>query len=116
MLLIKKIKIVENKNEKYELNLKHQDTNHSNKSNNSNIIISFNNNEWMFFLIRERQVTPLYILNLICSFIQMSFILSKHILLSNDFSIEFKYIASNNKGVIIYNIYILICFLIVLVD
>ncbi len=114
--LIKKIRIVENKNEKYELNLKHQDSNHSNKTNNSNITISFNNNEWMFFLIRERQITPLYILNLICSFIQMSFILSKHFLLSNDFSIKFKCIASNNKAIIIYNVYILICFLNILVN
>ena len=35
--LIKKNKIFENEKKKYELNLKHQDSNHSNKTNNNNI-------------------------------------------------------------------------------
>ena len=115
--LIKKLKLSEKVNESYELNLKSKE---SKESHNSNLVVSFHNSDWIFFLIRERQIIPLYILNLICSFIQMAFILSKHSLLKDYFSNEnnnkYKYIELNNTGFIIYYFYIFICFLNVLVN
>ena len=116
-IIIKKLKILEKKNIKYELNLKHQESSSSNKS--SNLVVSFENNEWMFISIRERQITPLYILNLICSFIQMSFVFSKHFLLGNYFVKNEKKIEINedkNLGFFIYYSYFIICFINVLVN
>jgi hypothetical protein len=109
-----KLKKFENRHESYELKLKHQD---SAVSNNSNLVVSFQNNDWMFFLIRERQIKPLYILNLICSFIQMVFILSKHFLLENFFQKdEYKLISLKDEGYIIYYFYLIFCFLNVFVN
>ena len=112
--VIDKLKKIEKRNESYELKLKHKD---SEISNNSNLVISFHNNEWMFILIRERQIIPLYILNLICSFIQMTFVLSKHFLLEDFFQKdEYKLICLKNKGYIIYYFYLIFCFLNVFVN
>lgn len=112
--LIIKVKNYENKNESYELSLKNKD---SNLSRNSGLILSFHNNEWVYFLIRERQILPLYILNLICSFIQMLFVLSKNFLLEDFFQKdEYKLISLKNSAYIIYYNYLIICFLNVLVN
>ena len=71
----------------------------------------------MFFLMREKQVKPLYILNLLCSFIQLSFILTKHFLLDEHFEKKiYKIKFHTNEGCIIYYIYITICFLNILVN
>lgn len=89
----------------------------SETSNISNFGASFKNNEWMFFLIRERQITPLYILNLICSFIQMLFILSKHFLLEKYFQKgEYTIKILKNNGYIIYYFYLIMCFVNVMVN
>ena len=119
--LIKKIKNYEKRNESYELHLKTKNSensfNNDNSNSNSNIILSFHNKEWMYFSMRERQIIPLYILDLICSFLQMSFIISKHFFLENYFDNNvFKIKASNNNGYIIYYIYLFICYLNVLVN
>ena len=116
--LIKKLKTYEKRNESYELNLKSKIS--VEESNNSNLFVSFYNNEWLFFLIRERQIIPLYILNLICSFIQMSFILSKHFVLENFFEKEqeyqYKIKSLKKEGIIIYYLYTVFCLLNVLVN
>lgn len=75
---------------------------------------SDNNSEWTYVLIREKQITPLYILNLICSFLQMSFIFIKHFLLKDYFAkdeYEFVLVSYEPEGYIIYYIYLIICFL-----
>ena len=118
--LIKKIKTYENTSESYELRLKTKDSLYSNTnySNSNKVVLSFHNNEWIYFLIRERQISPLYISNLICSFIQMSFILSKQFLL-NDIIFkkgEYRVISLTNHGYIIYYIYLFICFINALVN
>ena len=115
--LIKKIKIYEKTNESYEIKLKSKDSLYSNTNNSNKVVLSFQNNEWMYFLMRERQIVPLYVLNLICSFIQMSFILSKQFILNDIFKKnEYRVISLTNKGYIIYYIYIFICFLNALVN
>jgi hypothetical protein len=89
----------------------------SNNSNTSNLFLSIKDNDWMFFLMREKQVKPLYILNLLCSFIQLIFILSKHFLLDGHFGKRiYKIKIQTNEGCIIYYIYITICFLNILVN
>ena len=89
----------------------------SNISNTSNLLLSFKDNDWMFFLMREKQVKPLYILNLLCSFIQLIFIISKHFLLDGHFEKRiYKIKIQTNEGCIIYYIYITICFLNILVN
>ena len=115
--IIIKLKKYEERSESYALNLKHKESGLSNNSNKSDLVVSFHNNEWLFFLIRERQILPLYILNLICSFIQMSFVLSKQFLLQDFFKKdEYKVISLKKSGYIIYYIYLIICFLNVLVN
>lgn len=65
----------------------------------------------LFFMIRKKQITPLYILNLSCSFFQLLFILSKNFLFTDLFKkIEYK-LESENEGYIIYYIYLLTFFL-----
>ena len=112
--LIKKLKTYEKRNESYELTLKKSKYS-AEESHNSNLFVSFYNNEWLFFLIRERQIIPLYILNLICSFIQMSFILSKHFILDDYFEKEqeyqYKIKSLKNEGIIIYYFYLIFCLL-----
>lgn len=109
--IIKKIKHLEKANI-YQIRQKE-----SNNSNNSHLFLSFKDNDWMFFLMREKQVKPLYILNLLCSFIQLIFILSKHFLLDGHFEKKiYKIKIQTNEGCIIYYIYITICFLNILVN
>ena len=109
--IIKKIKHLEKANI-YQIKQKE-----SNNSNYSNLFLSFKDNDWMFFLMREKQVKPLYILNLLCSFIQLIFILSKHFLLDGHFEKRiYKIKIQTNEGCIIYYIYITICFLNILVN
>jgi len=110
---IKKLKVFEQKNQKFELNLKHKES-QGNKS--TKLMVSFNNNEWMFFTIRERQITPLYIINLICSFIQMIFILSKHYLLVNFFEKNKKIKILKSEGYFIYYFYLFICYINALIN
>lgn len=110
---IKKLKVFEQKNQKFELNLKRKESS-DNKS--TRLMVSFNNNEWMFFTIRERQITPLYIINLICSFIQMIFILSKHYLLVNFFERNKKIKIIKSEGYFIYYFYIVICYINALIN
>ena len=116
--LIKKLKSFEKRNELYELSSKSK--NSVEGIHNSNLFVSFYNNEWIFFLIRERQIIPLYILNLICSFIQMSFILSKHFVLDDYFEKEqeyqYKIKSLKNEGYIIYYFYLIFCLLNILVN
>ena len=112
--LIKKIKTYENTNESYELRLKTKDSlfSNTNYSNSNKVIFSFQNNEWIYFLIREKQISPLYISNLICSLIQMSFIISKLFLLNDIFkNDEYRVISLTNNGYIIFYIYLFICLL-----
>ena len=110
---IKKLKIFEQKNQKFELNLKNKES-LGNKS--TKLMVSFNNNEWMFFTIRERQIVPLYIINLICSFIQMIFILSMHYLLDNFFERNKKIKILKSEGYFIYYFYLFICYLNALIN
>ena len=111
---IKKLKVFEEKNQKFELNLKNKESSSGNKS--TKLMVSFNNNEWMFFSIRERQITPLYIINLICSFIQMIFILSKHYILENFFEKNKKIKILKSEGYFIYYFYLVICYINVFIN
>lgn len=113
--LIKKIRLVEKSNEAH-IHAKRVSSS-TTYSHNSNIFVSFKNNDWMFFLIRERQVHPLYILNLICSSCQMIFILCKHFILNGFFEKQIYVVKTQKREAsIIYYIYILFCFLNVLVN
>ena len=113
--LIKKIRLVEKSNEAH-VHAKRASSSTA-YSHNSNVFVSFTNNNWMFFLIRERQVHPLYILNLICSSLQMVFILSKHFILNGFFEKKIYIIKTKREeAYIIYYIYVLSCFLNVLVN
>ena len=110
---IKKLKVFEQKNQKFEFNLKHKE---SQGTKSTKLMVSFYNNEWMFFSIRERQITPLYIINLICSFIQMIFILSKHYLLVNFFEKNKKIKIVKSEGYFIYYFYLFICYINALIN
>ena len=113
--LIKKIRLVEKSNEAH-INAKRAGSS-TTYSHGSNVFVSFKNNDWMFFLIRERQVHPLYLLNLICSSFQMIFILCKHFILNGFFGKIIYIIKTDRKeAIIIYYIYVLFCFLNVLVN
>ena len=108
-VLIKKLDKFESANELCDLNVKK--TLKSQSSLTSNLKLDFHSTEWMFFIIRKKQISPLYILNLICSFIQMIFILFKNFILTEHFKkIEYKLI-STDEGYIIYYIYLLTYFL-----
>lgn len=110
---IKKLKVFEEKNQKFELNLKNKEST-DNKS--TKLMVSFNNNEWLFFTIRERQITPLYIINLICSFLHLIFILSKHYLLMNFFERKKKIKILKSEGYFIYYFYLVICYINALIN
>ena len=106
--LIKKLEKFEKNNESYDLFLRKKSTIGSAKS--EHFTVSFYSQE-LFFMIRKKQITPLYILNLSCSFFQLLFILSKNFLFTDLFKkIEYK-LESENEGYIIYYIYLLTFFL-----
>ena len=111
--LIKKLEKYEINNESYDLYYKRSTSEFSNKS--EHFIVSFYSTE-LFFMIRKKQITPLYMLNLFCSFIQMVFILFKNFILTEYFQkIEYKLI-STNEGYIIYYIYLLTYFLNIMIN
>ena len=111
--LIKKLEKYEINNESYDLYYKRSTSEFSNKS--EHFIVSFYSTE-LFFMIRKKQITPLYMLNLFCSFIQMAFILFKNFILTEYFQkIEYKLI-STNEGYIIYYIYLLTYFLNIMIN
>ncbi len=113
-VLIKKLDKFESANELCDLNVKK--TLKSQSSLTSNLKLDFHSTEWMFFIIRKKQISPLYILNLICSFIQMIFILFKNFILTEHFKkIEYKLI-STDEGYIIYYIYLLTYFLNIMIN
>ena len=70
--LIKKLDKYEKKNETFDLYLR-KNTMRTSGAKSEHFIFSVYSQE-LFFLIRKKQVTPLYIVNLICSFIQMMLI------------------------------------------
>ena len=111
--LIKKLEKYEIRNESYDLELKKSISELSNKS--EHFVVSFYSEE-LFFMIRKKQIIPLYVLNLACSFIQMIFIVLKN------FVFEDYYIKINNKlistteGYIIYYIHLLAYFLNIMIN
>ena len=111
--LIKKLEKYETNNESYDLYYKRSLSEHSNKS--EHFVVSFYSTE-LFFMIRKKQIMPLYVLNLLCSFIQMIFLLFKNFILNEYFQkIEYKLI-STNEGYIIYYIYLLTYFLNIMIN
>ena len=111
--LIKKLEQYGINNESYDILLKKSISSQCN--NSEHFVVSFYSNE-LFFMIRKKQITPLYILNLICSFIQMIFILFKNFILTEYFKkIDYKLI-STNEGYIIYYIYLLTYFLNIMIN
>ena len=111
--LIKKLEQYGINNESYDILLKKSISSECN--NSEHFVVSFYSNE-LFFMIRKKQITPLYILNLICSFIQMIFILFKNFILTEYFKkIDYKLI-STNEGYIIYYIYLLTYFLNIMIN
>ena len=81
--LIKKLDKYETKNETFDLFLRKYNTKNSVKS--EHFVFSFYSQE-LFFMVRKKQITPLYIVNLLCSFIQMIFIFLKSFILTDIFS------------------------------
>ena len=99
--LIKKLEKYETRNESYDLYFKKSISEFSNKS--EHFVINFNSAE-LFFMIRKKQIIPLYILNLICSFIQMLFIVLKNFVFTDYFKKIDNKLISTTEGYIIYYI------------
>jgi hypothetical protein len=110
--LIKKLDKYEKKSETFDLFLR---KNTAKTSKSEHFIFSVYSQE-LFFLIRKKQITPLYIVNLICSFIQMMFILLATFALTEMFFKKDNKIVSTNTGYIIYYIYLLSYFLNIMVN
>ena len=112
--LIKKLDKYEKKNETFDLFLR-KNTTRTSGAKSEHFIFSVYSQE-LFFLIRKKQVTPLYIVNLICSFIQMMFILLGSFVLTNIFSKKDFKLISTDTGYIIYYIYLLSYFINIMVN
>ena len=112
--LIKKLDKYEKKNETFDLFLR-KNTTRTSCAKSEHFIFSVYSQE-LFFLIRKKQVTPLYIVNLICSFIQMMFILLSSFVLSDIFYKKDYKLVSTDTGYIIYYIYLLNYFLNIMVN
>ena len=111
--LIKKLDKYETKNETFDLFLRKYNTKNSVKS--EHFVFSFYSQE-LFFMVRKKQITPLYIVNLLCSFIQMIFIFLKSFILTDIFSKKDNKIVSTDEGYIIYYIYLLSYFLNIMIN
>ena len=111
--LIKKLDKYETKNETFDLFLRKYNTKNSVKS--EHFVFSFYSQE-LFFMVRKKQITPLYIVNLLCSFIQMIFIFLKSFILTDIFSKRDNKIVSTDEGYIIYYIYLLSYFLNIMIN
>ena len=111
--LIKKLDKYETKNETFDLFLRKYNTKNSVKS--EHFVFSFYSQE-LFFMVRKKQITPLYIVNLLCSFIQMIFIFLKSFILTDIFSKRDNKIVSTDEGYIIYYIYLLSYFLNIIIN
>ena len=112
--LIKKLDKYEKKHETFDLFLR-KNTTRTSCAKSEHFIFSVYSQE-LFFLIRKKQVTPLYIVNLICSFIQMMFILLSSFVLSDIFYKKNYKLVSTDTGYIIYYIYLLNYFLNIMVN
>ena len=110
--LIQKLEKYEKKSETFDLFLR---KNTAKTSKSEHFVFSVYSQE-LFFLIRKKQLTPLYIVNLLCSFIQMLFILLGTFVLTNMFFKKNNKIVSTNTGYIIYYIYLLSYFLNIMVN
>ena len=113
-----KIKMYENTNESNEKRSQKSLCSNTNTNCNANnkVELTFQNNEWMYFIMRKKQITLLYILNLIGSFLQLLFIILKHIFDDIFQKDQYRVISLKFHGYIIYYIYIFICFLNALVN
>ena len=111
--LIKKLEKYETRNESYDLYFKKSISEFSNKS--EHFVINFNSAE-LFFMIRKKQIIPLYILNLICSFIQMLFIVLKNFVFTDYFKKIDNKLISTTEGYIIYYIQLLAYFLNIMIN
>ena len=111
--LLKKLDKYETKNETFDLFLRKYNTKNSVKS--EHFVFSFYSQE-LFFMVRKKQITPLYIVNLLCSFIQMIFIFLKSFILTDIFSKKDNKIVSTDEGYIIYYIYLLSYFLNIMIN
>ena len=110
--LIQKLEKYEKKSETFDLFLR---KNTAKTSKSEHFVFSVYSQE-LFFLIRKKQLTPLYIVNLLCSFIQMLFILLGTFVLTNMFFKKNNKIVSTDTGYIIYYIYLLSYFLNIMVN
>ena len=89
--------------------------NTKNSVKSEHFVFSFYSQE-LFFMVRKKQITPLYIVNLLCSFIQMIFIFLKSFILTDIFSKKDNKIVSTDEGYIIYYIYLLSYFLNIMIN
>ena len=112
--LIKKLEKYEIKNETFDIFLRKSSLKSSIKS--EHFVISFYSQE-LFFLIRKKQITPLYILNFICSLLQLLFILFKNYIFTDDFiKKDRKTLPQNNIGYLIYYFHLLTYFLNIMIN
>lgn len=112
--LITKLDKYEKKNETFDIFLR-KNTTRTSGAKSEHFIFSVYSQE-LFFLIRKKQVTPLYIFNLICSFVQMLFIFLGSFVLTDMFSKKDYKLVSTDTGYIIYYIYLLSYFLNIMVN
>ena len=89
-----------------------------NNKNPSNIVTS-DQRDWIFFAMRKKQIKPLFIINLICSLIQIIFILLYIFVFTentDNTNNEKQIIPNTTYEKIIYYSYLIICFMIVSVN
>ena len=80
---------------------------------NASNLITIDQRDWIFFAMRKKQIKPLFIINLVCSLIQIIFMILNIIFFEINSS---KIIPDSNYGIIIYYVYLVICFFIVSVN
>jgi hypothetical protein len=108
---IKKI----NKTEKQNLEVIFDSSDELPNSNENLLIqkteeVSKKENDFIFYHKRENQIKPLYKINLVCTFLQLSFILTVLIIPNINFKKEsYKVIPETTLSQIFYYVYIIVC-------
>ena len=112
--LLAKIKKI-NKTEKQNLEVIFDSSDELPNSNENLLIqkteeVSKKENDFIFYHKRENQIKPLYKINLVCTFLQLSFILTVLIIPNINFKKEsYKVIPETTLSQIFYYVYIIVC-------
>ena len=112
--LLAKIKKI-NKTEKQNLEVIFDSSDELPNSNENLLVqkteeVSKKENDFIFYHKRENQIKPLYKINLVCTFLQLSFILTVLIIPNINFKKEsYKVIPETTLSQIFYYVYIIVC-------